>query len=147
MITAYGVVDNTAVTTPLAETVALEEAVLDHVPPPVALNNVVELPMQADAVPVIAGGVAFTVTAFTTVQPKEEVYVIVVLPAATPVMLTGEDASIVAIDPLFTLQAPPAVASLKVITDPSQTTCVVEEIAVGFALIVNTAVAAQEPTV
>ena len=52
----------TPVTMPVLPTVALVTALLLQVPPLVALASVVVLPMQVNAVPVIAAGLGLTVT-------------------------------------------------------------------------------------
>jgi len=49
------------VTTPVELTVAIEVALLDHVPPVTDSDKVVVVPIQAVAVPVIAAIVGFTV--------------------------------------------------------------------------------------
>jgi hypothetical protein len=52
----------TPVTTPVNEpTVATPVLLLDHVPPPVALLSVAEVPVQIEVGPVITAGAAMTV--------------------------------------------------------------------------------------
>jgi hypothetical protein len=60
----------TPVTTPLLlPTVAIEVSVVLHVPPLAVLASVVLRPSQTLAVPVIAGGNAFTVTTAEVLHP------------------------------------------------------------------------------
>jgi len=68
----------TAVTTPEAETVAMAELLLVHVPPVVALAKVTAEPMQVPEAPVIAAttGNALTVTRVVSIAvPQDEVIV------------------------------------------------------------------------
>ena len=146
VVTVYVIVAvpaDTPLTTPLASTVAT--AVLDDVqtPPAVALVSAVVEPAHTSVVPLIAAttGIGLTVTVVVTdaLHPfVVTVYVIVVLPAATPVT-TPVDASTVAVAVLLELQTPPAVALARAVVEPAHT-CVVPLIAatVGSGLTVIT---------
>ena len=68
-MTAYGVVAKRALTTPVVgDTVDLDDALLDHVPPATAFDKVVNVPIHADVEPSIGPGVEFTVTFLVTKQ-------------------------------------------------------------------------------
>jgi hypothetical protein len=58
----------TPVTTPVLLTDAIEEPPSDHVPPAIALLNVVVSPVHTVGMPVI-GGTVFTVTAIVLIHP------------------------------------------------------------------------------
>jgi hypothetical protein len=76
------------------------------------------LPTQTPVGPVIAAGRGFTVIGVVVVQPVPgTVYVIVVVPATTPVNIP-DDGPIVATAVALLVQVPPPVASLNVIVDP-----------------------------
>lgn len=78
----------TVVTTPVAEpTLAIAVLLLVHEPPGVVLLSVAVEPWQPTVGPVIADGVAITVTVYGAAQPVDvEVNVTVVVPAAIPVV-------------------------------------------------------------
>ena len=128
VVTVYVIVAVPAVTpltTPLASTVAT--AVLDDVqtPPAVALVSAVVEPAHTSVVPLIAAttGIGLTVTVVVTDELHPfvvTVYVIVVLPAATPVT-TPVDASTVAVAVLLEVQTPPAVALVSAVVEPTHT--------------------------
>lgn len=101
--------------------VAIDGALLLQVPPPVPSLNIVVVPIQARAVPVIADttGTAFTVTGMVTKQPADELYVIVAVPADTPV--TTPNASMNAVPGALDDQVPPMVASVNVVVVPIHT--------------------------
>jgi hypothetical protein len=113
---------------------------LTHVPPVVVLARVVILPSHTTAVPVIVAGSAFTVRTVEVVQPEPRAYVIVVVPAATPV--TTPDASIVAFAGVPLVHVPPVVTLFNVVVRPSQTVSV-PVIVAGSALTVTVAVVMQ----
>lgn len=60
------------VTTPDTPTVAVVGELLDHTPPGVALNNVMEEPTQTDEGPAMADGAGDTVMGKVTKQPPIE---------------------------------------------------------------------------
>jgi hypothetical protein len=126
------------VTMPVEDpTVATDVALLLHVPPNVAsVKVVVALVQTVDAPPIVAGR-AFTVTVLIAMQPAEVVYVIIGLPAVTPVT-TPFDEPTVANDVLPLLHAPPDVPSVSVVVELAQTVAV-PPIAAGFALTVTVA--------
>ena len=62
MILANGVVVNKPVTTPVGETVALDDAELDHVPPTTEFERVDTAPTHEKALPVIGPGAVLTIT-------------------------------------------------------------------------------------
>ena len=100
--------------------VALVTSLLLHVPPPVASLNVVENPLHIVNVPVIAAGTGFTVAAAVVMQPVGKAYVIVGLPAATPVTMPLPVPT-VAKPVLLLLHVPPVVPSLSVVVWLTQT--------------------------
>jgi hypothetical protein len=115
----------TPVTTPVLDIVAFVSSLELHVPPAVALLNVVVEPAHTVVVPVIPAtvglGLTVTVTVELLVQPAAfvTVYVTVVLPAATPV--TTPELFIVAFVGSLLDQVPPLVALDKVVVLPAQT--------------------------
>jgi hypothetical protein len=132
----------TPVTTPVLETVAtpvLEDthgleaaAVADPV-------KVVVKPTQADNVPVIVGS-ALTVTIAVFIQPLEFVYVIVEVPADTPVTTPVlETVATAVLEDTQGLEAAAVADPVNVVVSPTQTDNV--PVIVGNALIVTVAVA------
>ena len=97
-----------AVTTPVLPTLAMVALLLLHTPPPVASASVLVAPVHAYKVPVIAAGDALTVTVARAVQPDAIVYVIVAVPADTPVSAPVA-AFMVATPVLLLLHVPPGV--------------------------------------
>ncbi len=139
----YVIVDvpaDTPVTIPVADpTVATPVAELLHVPPVVALANVVVPLIHVEAVPVIAAGAATTVTIRLAADPQPVAYNIVTVPAPTPVT-NPVPVSADAIDVFPLVQLPPVTEFDNVIVLPSQT----EEgpdIVAGAAFTVTTLVA------
>ena len=121
------------VTTPVAETVAIVPSDVVQVPPETVDVNVVFEPKQIacvpDNVPATAGAVTVTVlVADTFGQPPEPltVYVIVAIPAATPV--TTPVAETVAIVPSNVDQVPPACVDEKVVVNPTQIFCIPDNV-------------------
>lgn len=103
-----------AFTIPVADPIeAMAGALLDQVPPEVALFNVEVFPRQALAVPVIAAGTAFTVTIRAVLQPMLTMYEIFAVPAAIPV--TSPLEFTVAILVLELDQVPPPVALVRAV--------------------------------
>ena len=100
-------------------TVATAGVPLLQVPPPASPLSEVVKPWHTLNVPVMAVGNALTVITFVLLQPPLNVYIMVVVPAATPVTLPNASTVAVAIAPL--LQVPPVVASVKLMDDPIQT--------------------------
>jgi hypothetical protein len=138
----------TPVTTPLASIVATP--VFDDVQTPfaVAFASAVVEPAHTSVVPLIAAtcGIAFTVTTVDTddVHPFAlvTVYVIVVVPAATPVT-TPVEALIVAVAVLAVDHTPPVVVLESVVVAPSHTDVVpVIAATTGKLLIVTVVVTA-----
>jgi hypothetical protein len=66
---------------------AIDVLLLDHKPPEVASNNVVDPPAHILVTPVIAAGKGFTITVLEILQPLELVKLINGDPAATPVTI------------------------------------------------------------
>lgn len=96
-------------TIPVVPTVPIAVFEDDHTPPDVELESVVVEPVHTlVAPPVVAAtvGVALTVTIFVAVLPHETLYVIVTVPALTPVR-TPVDEPIVARAVLLEDQVPP----------------------------------------
>lgn len=142
-----GVPDATPVTTPLDEpTVACAVLLLVHVPPAILLLNVVVWPTHTVGVPVITDGAAFTVNDVVREHPVLKVYVMVTVPAATPVTIPLVEPT-VAVSKSLLLQVPPPVASVSVLVDPTQT-FIVPVIVAGSGLTVTvTAELALQPDV
>lgn len=127
---------DTPVTTPVPELiVALEVNMLDHTPLPGVAPKAVVLPTHTDAVPVIAPGANDTVTTLVVKQPVANWYVIVLVPASTPV--TTPAILTVATAGVLLLQTPPPVELEKVVVEPTQTVGV-PEMLLGNGLTVTT---------
>jgi hypothetical protein len=115
----------TPVTTPEVETVATEVLLEDQAPPVVASLRETVDPAQTVVVPVMAAtvGSELTVTVVLELEaqpaPFVTLYVIVVVPAATPVITP--EASMVAAAVLLEDQVPPVVASFNVVVEPIHT--------------------------
>jgi hypothetical protein len=108
------------VTTPVvAFTLAIRKLLLLQLPPLVALLNVEELPVQNDNTPEIASGAEFTVIVLVAAVPQPVEYVIVHVPAPTPV--TTPSALTVARSTLLLLQVPFAVRLPNVSVCPVHT--------------------------
>lgn len=75
----------TPFTVPVEVTVAIPVVLLLQVPLLVVEVSMVEAPAQTAPAPVIAAGDGITVIAFVTMQPVPSEYVIVTVPAVTPV--------------------------------------------------------------
>jgi len=75
-------------------TVACNVLLLLHVPPVVVLVNVVDAPRHTNVVPDITAGSGFTVSCIVCKQPFDNVYVIVGIPAATPVTTPDEEPTV-----------------------------------------------------
>jgi len=125
----------------------------DQVPPEVVLLNVVEVPAHAALAPPIAArvGKLFTVKLVLAELvhpfPSVTVYVIVEVPALTPVTAPDE-AFTVAVAVLDELQVPPPVELAKVEPEPTQAEAVpVIAATVGSAFSVTTTAAdvAEQP--
>jgi hypothetical protein len=124
----------TPVTIPVpAPTVALAVLLLLQAPPALILLNVMVEATQTLFAPLI-GASGFTVTAVWLLQPVARVYIILGVPAATPVTIPDADPT-VAWAVLLLLQVPPAVRSDKVVVKPIQT-LVVPVITAGIGLTV-----------
>ena len=100
--------------------VATAVLLLVHAPPVLVLLSAVVRPAHTFIVPVIAAGNGLTVTAVVLIQPVASIYVIVAVPAVTPVT-TPVDALIAAIVPLLLLHTPDGVASLSAVVRPAHT--------------------------
>ena len=121
--------------TPVAEPiVATGRLPLLHRPPVDAVPNAEVDPAHRLNVPVIEPGNGFTATGVVAMQLAAEVYVIVEVPAATPVTIPVDP--IVALLTSLLLHVPPAVTSVNEVVDPTQT-AFVPEIAAGNGLIVT----------
>jgi hypothetical protein len=121
-------------TTPPAVTLAINELLLDHAPPASALLNAVVLPIHTFNEPVIAAGNEFTVAIAVMIQLVGSLYVIVVLPTATPV-INPVLAFIVAVAGVLLLHVPPDVASVNTVVADGQIASV-PPIAAGIGLTV-----------
>ena len=128
------------VTRPAVDIVATVVVTLLHTPPPVASDNVSVKPSQIGALPRIAAGNGFTVTIAVCKQPVPNSYVIIAVPADTPV--TPPVALTVA-EPVL-LHVPLPVASVKLVVEPTQTLSV-PVIAAGAGFTVTTVVVVIDP--
>jgi hypothetical protein len=115
----------TPVTIPVDEPmVATDVLLLLHVPPPVALDNVVVAPTQTDNVPVIAAGNEFTVTTLVAAHPVTgSVYDIVDVPAVIPETTPVPEPTVATVIVVL-LHVPPLVALLNDVVDPAHTDAV-----------------------
>ena len=119
------------VTTPAVEMVATPVAELLHIPPATPSESVMVNVWQTGALPTIADGCGLTVTTAVLLQPPAMVYVIVAVPADTPV--TSPVADTVAVPVL--LHVPLPVASVSAVVDPAHTLKVpVMAAGVGFTV-------------
>jgi hypothetical protein len=108
----------TAVTVPELFTVATPGAELVQAPPEVASLRAVVEPIHAYAVPVIAAGCVFIVTIFVAGVPQPIEYVIVQVPAETPVTIPVDEPT-VALAVLLLIHEPPPVVLANVVDDPA----------------------------
>jgi len=109
------------VTTPLAEpTVALAVLLQLQVPPLTAWLSVVIVPTHRLGLPLIVAGVVFTVTVVIAVHPELTLYVILAVPAPTPVTIPVVRPT-VAFAVLLLLQVPPVVVLASVVVCPTHT--------------------------
>jgi hypothetical protein len=83
-------------------------------PPVVIIPSVVGEPAHTVITPVIAAGLAFTVIALMTIHPEPSEYVIVTLPAATPVTTPVEEPTIALVTALL-VHTPPPMESVNVV--------------------------------
>lgn len=138
------VVAPVVVTTPLEEPIVMSADPVLHVPPDGKPLNVVVPPLaHAVKIPVTDVGTAFTVSADTVVQPSVEVYVILVMPAATPVA-TPDVEPMVAKDGLLLTHVPPVGVLVSDVVAPTHMASV-PAIALGNGLTVITFVALHDP--
>lgn len=115
--------------------VATDVLLLVHAPPTEVLLKVVVVPGQAVSTPVIAAGNGFTVCILVPIQPVGNVYVIVGVPAKTPVTIPDE-VPIVASAGLLLLHTPVPVVLVSITFEPTHT--VAEPVmAAGNGLTVN----------
>lgn len=129
----------TPVTVPVTEpTVATATVLLLHTPPVVAELSVVADPAHTLVVPVIAAGIALTVTVVVVLQPDVSVKVIEVVPAETPVTIP-ELLIVATAGVLLVHDSPPVDASLKPMVVPTHKE-VVPVIASGNGFTVTEAV-------
>jgi hypothetical protein len=100
--------------------VAIDVLEDDHTPPLTVFVSVVVEPGQALSNPPMAVGIAFTVTTMVALQPEPRVYVMIAVPAATPV--TTPELATVATEVLLLLQdSPPDDAQLSAVVPAGQT--------------------------
>ena len=110
----------TPVTVPSVPTVAMPALLLPHTPPPAASVNAKVDPAHTGALPVIGVGNAVTVTVAVAVQPVETMYVILLVPEATP-LTTPEKVTVATLVLLLVHDTPPEVASVKNVVLPTHT--------------------------
>ena len=121
--------------------VAMPAGLTVHTPPGVVLAKVVVKPTHRPRLPVIAAGPAFTVTIVVTKQPLPSAYVMVEVPAPTPVTTPAPD--IVPTAGVLLLHAPKGVVLLRVIVLPTHTAVPPPVMAAGSVFMVTTAVVIQ----
>jgi hypothetical protein len=107
-------------TTPEDDTAATPGALLLHEPPDNEFVSVVVPPTVSNPVPLIAGGLLFTVTTFVARQPPGMVYDTVTKPPLIPVTTPDKDPTEPIVIPLL-LQVPPLGPLDKVVVDPTHT--------------------------
>ena len=123
------------VTNPVDDIVATEVVTLLQTPPPMASVSVSVNVWHIGALPDMAVGCGFTVTTAVAKQPPAIEYVIVAVPADTPV--TTPVALTVAVPVLVHVPLP--VASVRLVVDPAQTLSVpVMTAGCGFTVTVAT---------
>jgi hypothetical protein len=126
--------------TPVELTVATDGVPLLHVPPAVASVRLIHEPIHTAVPPLMAAGLAYTVTVLIARQalPVLIVYVILEVPAATPYTVPLPEAT-VATAVLELLHEPPAVPSVNETVEPAH----IDELplmAVGDGITVSVAV-------
>ncbi len=92
----------------------------DQVPPVVTQLSTVMLPLHKLVVPVIAAGIAPTVTILVRLQPVAKVYEIVVVPFNTPFTVPVEEPTVATVVALLA-HVPPVVVFESVVEKPTQT--------------------------
>lgn len=102
-----------------APTVATAGVSALHVPPGVAFANVVVNEVQRLVVPVIAAGMALTVSDRVVTQPAPRLYKMVTVPGAMPVIIPVAEPMVAVVIPLL-LQLPPVEALPSVAAEPTQ---------------------------
>ncbi len=107
------------VTTPVEPTDATPALLLLQVPPDVADDNVVVLPLQIAIVPERDAGIGFTVISYVEIQPDKS-YVIVTPPLLTPVT-TPVVVFTLPTEGLLDDHVPPEEALAKEVEDPTHT--------------------------
>ena len=120
--------------------IAIVVLLLVHVPPAGVEFSVVVNPTQTASVPVIVVGLGFTVTIAVLIHPVLSMYVIIDVPAVTPVTIPVDDPTVAL--PLLLLHVPPAGVEFNVVVKPTQT-LKTPVIAVGFGFTVTMAVLIQ----
>ena len=130
-------------TLPVVPTVAMAVLLLVHAPPDNVLVNKLLVPRQTFALPDIAEGDVFTVTFRKLLQPAAEVYVMTVVPAATPFIMP-DVSPMVAVPVAPLVHVPLPVASVRVVLVPVHT-LLDPAIAAGVANTVTGIVALQLP--
>ena len=103
----------------VAPIVAAVRLLLLQLPPGVVLVSVAGIPRHRFVVPTIAAGKGLTVTVFVATHPMGSMYVMVVVPATTPVTRPAE--LMVATAGFPELQLPPLVEFTYSIVPPSHT--------------------------
>jgi hypothetical protein len=116
--------------------IATDESTLLHTPPVTLTDTVAVAPLHITADDV-AVGVGFTVMFFVLRQPYNE-YVIVALPAATPVTTPVAEPT-VAVDALLLLHVPPASVFVNVV-DADEHTVLAPVIVAGIGVTETTVV-------
>jgi hypothetical protein len=109
----------TPVNIPTALIVAAAVLPLIHVPPPVGAMTVASDPTHTVLLPVKGAGNGFTVIIVVILHVVGSVYVIVAVPADTPV--TSPEEAPTDTEPLALLHVPPVVGSERVIDDATHT--------------------------
>lgn len=106
-------------TSPVGFTVAMVVAELLHDPPVLGLVSSVVVAVHRLLLPLIVPGEGVTVIAFVTVQPVPKEYVMVVVPAETPVTTPDSEPILAAV--LLLSHQPPGTISVSVVLAPVHT--------------------------
>ena len=122
-------------TVPVLLTAAIELLLLAHTPPPVASLSEAVVFWHNTVLPSIAL-IGFTVTVAIAVQPVVTVYVIWLVPCATPVTIPLDSPTVACAIALL-LQVPAPVASLNVIVDPTHTGVLPSTGVIGLTVMSN----------
>jgi hypothetical protein len=104
--------------------VATAVVLLIHAPPEPVELSVVVAPTHADCTPVITVGTGLTVIVAVAYAPELTLYVMVTVPAATPVTMPEREPTVAISVLALTHDVPPGVASVSNVVPPVHTVSV-----------------------